>query len=113
MALGAALHYGWALVPVQHQAQVWNACGAAVRAILLLLLAWRVRSWFVVAVVAWWLCEELMVAGCSIAYIVRPWPIPKGQAQCSALLQFDIGKAGIVVLCALLASVKLYRVRND
>jgi len=113
MALGAALHYGWALVPVQHQAQVWNACGAAVRAILLLLLVWRVRSWFVVAVAAWWLCEELMVAGCSIAYIISPWPIPKGQAQCSALLQFDIGKAGIVVLCALLASVKLYRVRND
>jgi hypothetical protein len=45
----------------------------------------------------WWACEELMVIGCSSLYIVSPWEVLPGQAQCSALLQFDLGRIGLAL----------------
>jgi hypothetical protein len=111
LLLGAGLHYGWALVPVQHMAQVWNACGAFARAVLLLALVWHVRSWLVLAVVAWWLSEEIQVAGCSVAFIFWPWHVEPGRAQCSSLLQLDLGLMGLVAITglALAIAVKHYR----
>lgn len=100
---GAGLHYGWALVPAEHQAQAWNAAGAIVRAGLLLALVWHVRSRWVLALSGWWIAEETLVAGCSVAYIVKPWAVAAGQAQCSALLQHDIGIYGLVAIAALAA----------
>jgi hypothetical protein len=98
---GAGLHYGWALVPVEHQAQVWNAAGAVVRAGLLMAVVWHVRSRWVLALAVWWLCEEAMVAGCSLAYILSPWEVLPGQAQCSALLQHDLGVYGLLAVALL------------
>jgi hypothetical protein len=97
IALGAAVHYGWALVPAQYAADAWNILGAAARAALLLALVWRAR-WPVVLAAAWWLAEEALVIGCSGAYIFWPWPSVEGQAQCSSLLHFDLGKIGAVAL---------------
>ena len=114
IGLGVLVHYGWALAPVEHQAQVWNACGGLARLALVLALAWRVRSLAVLLVALWWACEELMVVGCSLAYIVSPWEVAPGAAQCSALLQFDLGRIGIfVVVCMLAATVKSYRSQTD
>lgn len=98
---GAALHYGWALVPEQHQAQAWNAAGAVVRAGLLVAVVWHLRSRWVLALAAWWLAEEALVAGCSLAYIASPWKVLPGQAQCSALLQHDIGVYGLAAVALL------------
>lgn len=65
-------------------------------------------------IAAWWACEELMVMGCSVAYIVSPWQIDPDQAQCSALLQFDIGRIGVLVVCLLLtATVNSVRAQTD
>jgi hypothetical protein len=105
LAAGAALHYGWALVPAEHQAQAWNAAGAAVRAGLLLAVLWHVRSRFALPVLAWWLAEESLVAGCSLAYIVKPWEVLPDQAQCSALLQHDLGVYGLVAIVAIVAAL--------
>lgn len=107
---GAALHYGWALAPIEHQAQIWNAAGAAVRAgllvaALMMASAIGVRSRWFTALAAWWLAEEALVVGCSLAYIASPWHVPPGEAQCSALLQHDLGVYGLAAV-ALLA---LYR----
>ena len=114
IGLGVLVHYGWALAPVEHQAQVWNACGGFARLALVLALAWRVRSFPVLLVALWWACEELLVIGCSVAYIVSPWQIDPGQAQCSALLQFDLGRIGVFVAIFLLAlAVKSYRSQTD
>ena len=103
LALGAWLFYGWAVVPVEHQAQVWNISGALARLVLLGAVIWRVRSRFVLLVGAWWAAEELMVAGCSAWFIVSPWVIRPGEAQCSALLQFDLGKVGLLSIVSLVA----------
>ena len=102
LALGVALHYGWAAFPAEHQAQAWNVLGALTRAALLLALVWHVRQRWTLLVAAWWLAEETLVAGCSLAYIVSPWPVNPGEAQCSALLQFDIGRVGLACIALLL-----------
>jgi len=110
LALGVSLHYGWALVPVEHQAQAWNILGAAVRVSLLVALLLRIRSKFAYLVAAWWIAEELLVIGCSALYILAPWEIPPGQAQCYAIFHYDLGKAGALVITVLLA---LIAVRSD
>ena len=107
LALGVGLHYGWAAFPPELQAQAWNASGAITRAALVLALLWHVRDRWALLVGAWWLAEEAMVAGCSIAYMVSPWVVPAGEAQCSALLQFDLGRVGLACIALILAARKM------
>jgi hypothetical protein len=102
LALGVALHYGWAAFPAEHQAQAWNVLGALTRAALLLALVWHVRNRWALLVAAWWLAEEAMVVGCSLAFMFSPWVVAPGEAQCSALLQFDIGRVGLACIALLL-----------
>jgi hypothetical protein len=104
ICLGVLVHYGWAWFPAEHQANAWNALGAFARACLLLAVVWKLKSALAAFVAAWWVCEELMVAGCSVAYIVSPWNVEPGQAQCSALLQFDLGRIGVLAVCFLVAA---------
>ena len=78
------------------------------RLVLLAAVIWRVRSRFVLLVGAWWAAEELMVAGCSAWFIVKPWVVPAGDAQCSAMLQFDVGKIGLLAIVFLLAIVSRF-----
>jgi hypothetical protein len=89
------VHYGWEWFPAEHQAQAWNALGAFARLVGVSIAAWFLQSTVARLAAFWWACEELMVIGCSVAYIVSPWTVPDGQAQCSALLQFDLGRIGI------------------
>jgi hypothetical protein len=107
---GAALFYGWALAPVEHQSQVWNAAGSIARMSLLLAYVGTISNRFLLAVVLWYTGEESQVAACSVAYIVQPWEILPGQAQCSALLQTDIGAYGMAAVAVLLLA---YPVRPD
>lgn len=110
IALGILVHYGWAWVPVEHQAQAWNASGAFARACLLVAVVWKLRSALAAFVAAWWVCEELMVAGCSLWFIASPWVIEPGQPQCSALMQFDLGRIGVLAVCFLVTlAVSSYR----
>lgn len=102
LALGVGNHYLWAAFPPDLQAQAWNVSGALTRAALLLALVWHVRDRWALLVAAWFLAEETMVAGCSIAYMVAPWQVLPGEAQCSALLQFDLGRLGLAAVGLLL-----------
>jgi hypothetical protein len=55
-----------------------------------------------------------MVIGCSSLYIVSPWEVLPGQAQCSALLQFDLGRVGILLaVFALWRYVNLVRLQRS
>ena len=102
IALGVLVHYGWAWVPAEHQAQAWNALGAFARLLGWIGAAWLIRGTAAPLVAVWLACEELMVFGCSVAYIVSPWEVLPGQAQCSALLQFDLGRLGLLAAVFLL-----------
>lgn len=97
IALGILVHYGWAWFPPEHQAQAWNALGAFARFVGVSIAAWLIRGTVARLVAFWWACEELMVIGCSSLYIVSPWEVLPGQAQCSALLQFDLGRIGLAI----------------
>ena len=97
IALGVLVHYGWAWFPPEHQAQAWNALGAFARLVGVSVAAWLIRSTVARLAAFWWACEELMVIGCSSLYIVSPWEVLPGQAQCSALLQFDLGRIGLAL----------------
>lgn len=101
--LGVVTHYSWSWFPAEHQSQIWNIAGAFARLVGVSVAAWFIRSTAARLAAFWWACEELMVIGCSSLYIVSPWEVLPGQAQCSALLQFDLGRIGIFaaifVLC--------------
>ena len=115
LALGAGLHYGWAIVPAEHAAQVWNICGAVARAALLIAVVHRVMHPLVLTVAAWWLAEEMLVAGCSALYIARPWSVPAGQAQCSSLFGLDLGTLGAmaVMFIVVYATATVYRWQDE
>jgi hypothetical protein len=99
---GVALFYGWALAPVEHQAQVWNAAGSISRLALVLAFVGPISNRFLLGVVLLYAGEDAQVFACSIAYIVQPWQIQPGQAQCSALLQTDMGAYGLAAVSVLL-----------
>ena len=115
LALGAGLHYGWTLVPTEHAAQVWNICGAVARAALLIAVVYRLTHPLVLTVATWWIAEEMLVAGCSALYIVRPWVVPRGQAQCSSLLGLDLGSLGAmtIMLIVIYATRMVYRWQDE
>ena len=112
LALGAALHYGWWLVPAQHQADVWNIAGAAARLVLLTWVLWHRRG-LVLAVGLWWALEEALVIGCSAWHIVAPWPRQAGQPQCNALLGYDLGTVGLLAVVVLAATLSGLTGRQD
>lgn len=114
VGLGVLVHYGWAWFPAEHQAQAWNALGAFARLLAISALGFVLRSSVARFACFWWACEELLVIGCSTAFMVSPWQVPPGQAQCSALMQFDLGRIGMAAaVLALLLSVRSYTLRRS
>lgn len=99
LLLGGALFYGWAGFP-DHAAFVWNIAGSLTRLILLWALI-RGRGGLLFAVGLWWTAEELLLIGCNALYILNPWQVKKGEAICSALLQYDLGTIGLLVVAVL------------
>ena len=107
LLLGVLRHYGWELAPPDIQAQVWNASGAIVIVIFLLAVAWRVSP----IVTVWWIAEEAQTILCSIGWILSPWQVKEGEAQCSALFGFDISTLGLLVVSLILACQYVKSVR--
>lgn len=110
LILGGALFYGWAAFP-EHAAFVWNISGSIARLVLLWSLIWGRGRWFL-AVGLWWTAEEAMLIGCNALYILNPWPVKKGEAICSALLQYDLGTIGLLVVALLAWQLARMRARD-
>lgn len=94
----AVRHYGYTLAPPEWRAQAWNVTGAVLMLALPAMAAWRWPSPAVWLIAAWWAVEESMVIGCTVTYLLYPWPVPVGEDQCSSLLQFDLGQAGALLM---------------
>ena len=93
----AVRHYGWMLAPAADRADLWYILGAAAVAVLAFGWALWARSsvvWGLWLILAW---HELSVGGCSVAYIVSPWPVPLGEDQCAALVAWDLRKLGAII----------------
>lgn len=110
LLLGVLRHYSWELAPPEIQAQVWNAAGSIV--ITIFLLATVSRDTLLVTI--WWIAEEAQTGLCSVAWMIRPWIVNKGEAQCSALLGFDLSTAGLLAVGMILVCqyVRAYRVQK-
>ena len=112
LAACAIRHYGYTLAPDADRAHWWNVIGALMMMAAPAYAAWHWPGRLVWAAAAWWLLEEAMVVGCSLAYIVRPWAVADGQDQCSALLGFDLGKISAVVMACILVAIFAARRKN-
>lgn len=102
LALGVVRHYAYKLGPPEIAARVWNITGAAVVLALLLWVVWRMRGRLLVLVALWWAAEELLVVGCNTLWLVKPWHIQQGQDVCYPLLDFDLGKIGVLFVALIL-----------
>lgn len=92
----ATCRYAWNLAPVQHQADAWNIAQAMAVLGLLAMLAVPYRdSPAVLAVLALAAAWQVLTAGCSVAYIVAPWPVTDGQEQCDAALDAPVSVVGL------------------
>lgn len=90
-------HYGYVPLPPELRGVGSKALGSAAALILLsgVVLAWRHKLVFIAA--AYYAFEELQSLLCSLAYMVDPWPVAKGQSLCSAKVGFDLGAFGIML----------------
>ena len=102
LAVGAARHYLWALVPAPMRGLASKCLGAVAILALLAVVVWLAGSLLVAAVAAWWAAEEAQVVLCTSWYAIEPWHVPEGAAMCSAKAGFDLGAVGIVAVSVLL-----------
>jgi hypothetical protein len=98
--VGAFRHYGWPLLPNEMQRFAWNASGSILVLALLWALAWPAAR----LVVIWLTFEELQVIACSLIRMLRPVDIGSGQAQCSALIGFNLGAVGLMLMAVALVA---------
>lgn len=98
LLVGGLAQFGWHHAPEQAQADVWNASQALLVLVLLAMVASAYRSawtWAAAALMGAW---QLMTAGCSLAFMVKPWPVEPGGEQCSAALNVPLGAIGAWLL---------------
>lgn len=113
LLVAAVRHFGWGLVPVEMMGAAFKAGGglAIITLIAVVFLSCK-RSWPLSAVLAWWAYEEAQVTLCGLAWMVEPWPVPPGQAICSARAGVDFGALSLLVVAALALAVNSYSTRN-
>ena len=90
---------------------VWNASGGAYEILLLIVVAIVVGSLLVTIVALLLASFSLQVAGCSIWYMLDPWPL-NGDELCSSKLHAPLGLLGLA-LVMLLAGVLYERNRSQ
>lgn len=107
LAVGVVAYYAWRAAPPEHLGRVWNISQSLL--ILVLLCGWAVAWWRtpVRDVCALLAAYQIMTAGCSLAYIYKPWvTLAPGQGQCQRLL--DIPLSAIGGTLALVLAWRLY-----
>lgn len=91
-------HHAYKLAPVEIEGHAWNIGGAASRLVLLGILAWVIRSPITDIPAAWIAAEEVQAIGCTVAFIIKPWPMLPGQEKCSEALGLPLQTACLVAL---------------
>lgn len=111
LVMSAVAHYGYKLAPLWAQPDAQNVGTAVTFIAFTLWVAWRSPGWPVIGACAAWVAEELLRAGCSIAYLYRGSPATEPGDQCTGLIRLDLNYAGVFVLSLVLVSiVRAYRV---
>lgn len=106
LSAGLLAAYAWQLgdfTPAV-RGQVWNVSGAGLRLVLLGFVAVAYPSRSMRAVCALLATFDVMVAGCGVAFLWRPWPIVPGQS-CAAQLHLPLGVLGALAGLALMVAI--------
>jgi hypothetical protein len=91
-------HHAYRLAPVELEGHAWNVGGSIARLLLLGLVAYAYRSPLVDVPASWLMAEEVQAVGCTVAYIIKPWPMPPGADKCSEALGLPLNVACMVAL---------------
>ena len=91
-------HHAYKLAPIAIEGHAWNIGGAASRLVLIELLVLLVWHPLVHVPAAWFAAEEVQAIGCTVAYVIRPWPMVPGQEKCSAALGLPLQTVCLVAL---------------
>lgn len=91
-------HHAYKLAPIALEGHAWNIGGAASRLVLLGVLVLLVRSPLVDLPASWLAAEEVQAIGCTVAYVIKPWPMQPGQEKCSEALGLPLQTVCLVAL---------------
>lgn len=91
-------HHAYKLAPVEIEGHAWNMGGAASRLVLLGVITWLVWHPLAHVPAAWLAAEELQAIGCTLAYLIKPWPMQPGQEKCSEALGLPLQTVCLVAL---------------
>ncbi len=91
-------HHAYRLAPVEIEGHAWNIGGAASKLILLALLSLLMWHPVVHTLAAWVAAEEIQAIGCTVAYIVNPWPMSPGDEKCSRALGLPLQAVCLIAL---------------
>ncbi len=98
LAVALLRHYGWEIAPPELRGLLSKALGAMAIMALVWIIDGLVRHWAVRMVALVWTWEQMQTVICSAWYAVEPWPVPVGQAMCSAKAGFDLGAVGVMFI---------------
>jgi len=91
-------HHAYRLAPVDIEGHAWNVGGALSRMVLLALVVAAWRSPLIDMPAAWFAAEEVQAVGCTVAYVIKPWPMEPGQEKCSEALGLPLQMVCLVAL---------------
>ncbi len=91
-------HHAYKLASIALEGHAWNIGGAASRLVLLGVLVLLVRSPLVDLPASWLAAEEVQAIGCTVAYVIKPWPMQPGQEKCSEALGLPLQTVCLVAL---------------
>lgn len=96
--------FAWQLAEPKLMGHVWSLSGSLLRLLLIGLVAVAFRSKWIALVALFMAGEELIVLGCTTAFLVNPW-IPIPGESCTARLNLPLGVLGAVLGLAILISL--------
>lgn len=91
-------HHAYKLAPVALEGHAWNIGGAAARLVLLGIVTSMARKPLIDIPAAWLAAEEVQAIGCTVAYVIKPWPMVPGQEKCSEALGLPLQTVCLVAL---------------
>lgn len=101
LLVGALASFGWQFYPLDAEtiALVMYATQSLFQALLLGLLMNAYRSWAMWIACGMFAAMNLLFVGCSVAYLIAPWPENPEDEMCSAGLNLPIGVGVSVLIC--------------
>ena len=91
-------HHAYRLAPVEIEGHAWNIGGGLAGLVLVALVSLLAWSPVVHMPASWLAAEYIQQVGCTVAYVISPWPMQPGQEKCSQALGLPLQAVCLVAL---------------